>query len=198
LEGEPKIYAPSPQEGALRQGEIVTDLIQFKIDRDDIGTGDPPNAYEVRHPFSTIVSQDCDLDWDFKARQAEQETVAEHRLLPNVMFCETTTAEKLRNRQGINSNIWKSIRTNNNERYHFLQQIPFEEDLLEEGLPELALDFKRYFTVPVEEVYQRLEFGTVRRCRLISPYVEHLGNRFYSFQSRIALPSEHFSEPSSP
>ena len=52
-----------------------------------------------------------------------------------------------------------------------------------EGMPELGIDFKRYFTIPTDEVYFRIRAEAQRRSRLRSPYLEHLSNRFYSFQS---------------
>jgi len=47
-----------------------------------------------------------------------------------------------------------------------------------------------------DELYLRLGLGARRRCRLNSPYVQHLCSRFYNFQSRVALGEEHFGEPS--
>ena len=39
------------------------------------------------------------------------------------------------------------------------------------GIPELGVDFKRYFTIPTDEIYKRIEKGEVRRrCVLMSPY----------------------------
>jgi hypothetical protein len=66
---------------------------------------------------------------------------------------------------------------------------------LNEGLSELAIDFKKYFTLPIEELYRRIEIGEAqRRCVLVSPYMEHVCNRFSYFLSRIALPFDHASE----
>ncbi len=198
MEKSTRIYAPSDAEGALRQGEIVTNLVQVRLSSSRLDAVGTLQADEVHHPFALVVSQDCDLDWDYKARQQENpEAVPQNKLLPNVLFCETTTAENLRDRKNINSGIWKTIKTNDNERYHFLQRVLSEEDALREGMPELALDFKRYFTIPAEEVYYRLTSEAGRRCRLVSPYVEHLSTRFFNFQARVALPGDHFSEPMS-
>jgi hypothetical protein len=102
--------------------------------------------------------------------------------------------ESLKGREGINSTLWKPIKNNKDERYHFLEKVSSEVDVLEKGLPELAIDFKRYFTIPTEEVYVRLEFDAACRCRLVSPYLEHLSGRFYAFQSRVALPRDPLSE----
>jgi hypothetical protein len=40
------------------------------------------------------------------------------------------------------------------------------------------MDFKRYFSLPTEEVYYRIDSEAKRRCRLVSPYAEHLSTRF--------------------
>lgn len=192
--GTEPIYEPSSPEGGLRQGEILCDLIQFMVDRQGSEPGAAPSqGAEKIHPFALVVSQDCDLDWDFKARQ--EGGANQQRLVPNVLFCEVTTAENLRARSDIKSDLWKLIKGNRDERYQFLQKVEETEDYRLQGLPELAVDFKRYFTIPTEEVYIQLKSGTQRRCRLRTPYVEHLSSRFYSFQSRVALPSPHSSEP---
>ena len=95
----------------------------------------------------------------------------------------------------IKSNIWQRIRINKDERYHFLQIIPPEEDAFLQGIPELGIDFKRYFTLRTDDVYVALTSNTAqRRSRLISPYLEHLSTRFAYYQFRVALPSDHESE----
>jgi len=157
-----------------------------------------PLAEPIIHPFAIVVTQDCDCEQDFKKRQVND--LVSDKIIPSILFCEVVAAEQLRNRdkdnkvREINSTVWGQVRINKNERYHFLESVPAESDVLGEGLPELALDFKRYFTIPTEEVYYRLEIGEAkRRCHLISPYLEHLTSRFNYFQYRIALPEDHTS-----
>ncbi len=55
----------------------------------------------------------------------------------------------------------------------------------------MGIDFKRYFTIAAAEVYAQLKIKAQRRCRLRSPYLEHLSNRFGHYVSRVALPREH-------
>ncbi len=183
------IYAPSPA-GALRQGEIVAHITQPRIRQDTLFSREPVIVYE-QHPYSIVVTQDCDLDQDHKARQGQ---VNPDKALPNILFCQMITAQELRGRQEINSTIWTQVKINKHERYHFFQKIAVEQDALQEGLPELSVDFKRYFTLPTDEVYQRLQSEAQRRCRLVSPYLEHFSARFAYYQFRVALPQEHFSE----
>ena len=191
---EATIYRPSPAHGALRQGEVLSDLLQLKLQIGSIGSSRRPTLDVVSHPYAIVMSQDCDLEQDHRARESED---ADDKLIPNVLFCEVVEAEALRRQDGINSSIWARLKTNKDERYQFLQRADSASDAIGRGLPELALDFKRYFTLPTDELYVRLDTGAKRRCSLVSPYLEHLSSRFCSFQARVALPADHFSEPKS-
>lgn len=184
------IYEPSVLAGPLRQGEILCDLVQPKLKVETVGSLEAEFVLQI-HPYAIIVSQDCDLDWDYKARAA----TTTDKLIPSVLFCEVTTAASLRS-SGIQSDIWKRIKINKDERYQFLQKVAEDEDVLQQGLSELGVDFKRYFTLPADEVYARIASKeTKRRCRLVSPYLEHFSTRFAYYQFRVALPADHFSEP---
>lgn len=178
-------------EGALRQGEVLSDLVQIRAKLSD-GDATVREVAEVRHAFALILTQDCDLDLDFKSRFRD---AIQSKMIPSILFCEVIEASGLKGTEGINPKIWSQIKKNDHNRYQFLQAVGPTEDSLEQGLPELGIDFKRYFTLPTDEVYRRLDLGTKRRCRLETPYREHLTTRFFSYQARIALPEPHFSEP---
>ena len=194
-------YEKSSLDTALRQGELLSNVIELAIDSDTMFS-QSLNFARKRHPFAIIVSQDCDLDWDFKARGNQSQ---EHKKIPNVLLCEIMLASDLARlivtqidnvKDTKKSRTWAKVKQNKDERYHFFEKIDESEDLQNEDIAELGIDFKRYFTVPTAELYKRMERGeTLRRCRLLSPYMEHLSTRFAYFQSRIALPEEYFSEP---
>ncbi len=184
------IYALSEPAGRLRQCEILSDLVQHVVDAKSIGPDEPPIVHLTTHPYAMVLSQDCDLESDYKARQEEP---SEQRLLPAVLFAEMTDPETLRGRStSINAGIFRRIKSNSDERYQILRAVSPEEDALTLGTPDLAIDFKRYFTIPTTEVYRQFEDGNHRRAVLLSPYREHLCSRFFSFQARVALPAEHF------
>lgn len=193
----PVIYLESSANGPLRQSEILSTVLQRYI---NLETGE---LETVEHPYAIIASQDCDLDWDFKARFPTDEREQQiEKTIPNILFCELFTAEEIRSSKGrytfnaINTKMWERIKVNKDERYHFFQKIEAKDDRLREGLPELTIDFKRYFTIPTPEVYQMLKDKlTFRRIYLASPYLEHFSSRFAYFQSRIALPEDYKSEP---
>jgi hypothetical protein len=188
------IYLPSPSEGPLRQGEIISGLVQARLDLDSVESGVPPLVNFVTHPFAVIVSQDCDLEQDYKARNSLDDIKAD-KILPSILFCEVNTAEDICRSGGVTGSSNRSqFSINKLERYQYLQKVGPLEDALHEGLPELGIDFKRYFTIPADEVYKRIATTAKRRCFMNSPYLEHLSSRFCYFQMRIALPEEHRSE----
>lgn len=188
-EQQDKIYEKSTA-GSLRQGEILSGLIQSHLNVASLELADGPTVDYRMHPYAIVMAQDCDLIQDFDVRR---QNLHSDKLIPNVLFCEAVTAEELKGRADIKSDIWKRIRQNKDERYQFLESVPVEADWLGAGVPELGLDFKRYFSVPTDEVYYWLKRETKRRGKLVSPYVEHLSARFFYFHSRVALPAEHRS-----
>jgi len=183
------IYETAPRGGPILQCEVLSDVFQSVLNERSVLGGPPHSVDIIKHPLAIVVSQDCDLEWDHRARVPDG---APDKLLPNVLLCEVHEAAS----NPSNSTLWGPIRMNKNERYQFLQAPRWLEDALREGLPELLVDFKRYFSLPTGELYRRISAGqTRRRCVLQQPFREHFSNRFYCFQMRIALPGEHFSEP---
>lgn len=183
-------YIVSNPKTPLRQCEILAGVIEARIAIESLRQGDGDEIEERLHPFAVVINQECDLVWDYNARSASP---GNHRLasklLPNILFCELWPADRLRGNQSIASDIWRRIKQNQDERYHYLQGCKADCDLGGEGLPELAIDFKRVFTVPTEEVYHRIGAGQVRRrCVLGWPFLQDLSNRFGYYHLRVALP----------
>ena len=190
MNGAVAIYSPSPLEGRLRQGEILTNLIQVKVALASLRQGNDPSLERIVHPFAIVASQDCELEQDYRLREK-----SEKESLPNVLFCEVMEAERTRaGPPPLVSRIWDRVKTNQSERYHFLQRILPSEDRQGSGLPSLCIDFKRYFTIPTDEVYYHLPLEIKRRCFLNPPWLEHFSDRLCHFLSRVALPVEHKSD----
>jgi len=182
-----QVYALSEASGPLRQGEVISDLAQSLLVLQTVGS-DRPALVDEKHHLSIILSQDCDLEQDWRARQAGQG--ASRQELRAVLFAHAELAVTLRQIVN-NARVWENARQNQNQRYEFLAAVPAEYDAIGEGLGEMGIDFKRYFTFPTDEVYKRLTLGARRRCRLCSPYLEHLSTRFCYYQLRVALPMDH-------
>jgi hypothetical protein len=165
----------------LRQSEIITNLSQYSYD--------PLNQEGVRtsRPYTIVLCQDCDLLWDFQARAAGRP-----RELIGVLLYEAEPPPQVRARLP-GGDILRRINRHSEERYHLLPPVPPECDLLGQGLSELIIDFRRYFTMPADEIYRQCtvegQEAAKRRCRLEMPYREHLQNRAAYYFQRVALPN---------
>lgn len=178
----------------FRQGEILSNVIQIHIRAEALRNAEPElDLEEKEHPYAIVLTQDCDLDWDFKAREARtqvdssEENKRQAKLVPNVLLCELTTTDALRPRLP-GSDVLRRIRANQDERYHWFPAVGVQQDLAGKGLPELVADFKRVFSIPTDELYLRLSLGIRRRAILSSPYLQHLSTRFGYYSLRVALP----------
>lgn len=191
--GEGVLYCCASKSAPLRQGEILSGLVQRVRTIRSLLPGQEPEIAEIEHPFAMVLSQDCDLLADFEFREKHKWSAQEpsQSVLPNVLFCEAVTISELLAKVPKGTDIWKRIRQNKDERYHVLESVPLSLDVLAEGIPALGIDFRRYFSVPTDEIYTQFKMGTARRSRLISPYLEHFTSRFAAYLSRVALPRDH-------
>ena len=143
-------------------------------------------------PYCVVLSQECDLEHDFNNRadtvKCERDT---DKFLQSILVCPAYPAAQLREgthlkdaglkMQRINSDEWKRVKQNSSYRYHFLPEF---EDV---QLPELAIDFKQYFTIPRAVAY-RSQIRTKVLTSLGDLFREHLSGRFAHYLSRVGLP----------
>lgn len=192
---ERAIYQTSDKDSSLRQGEILTSVIQYKpVVNKLLQEGEELSFNAVLHPYAIVVTQDCDLDWDYRARQTENSQPS--KLLNSIILCEVATARETRDAtDNINSAAWKLVVSHRHERYYFFEKIPPTCETEQEGLPELTADFKKVFCIDGETIYSHIKLGIVkRRAVLASPYLEHFSRRYHSFHGRVALPFQYESE----
>ena len=193
---KPLIYRASNDKEALRQGEILTGLIQVK----PVASESSPNLDQIQfkrivHPYAIIVTQNCDLDWDYSARQNRDKP---NKLLNSILFCQVDTAQETRSNKTvpINSADWNLVKSNRYQQYHFLEKIPLERESSQEGIPELTVDFKKIFAIDADFLYHQINNNNFakRRAVLESPYLEDFSHRYHDFHGRVALPAQHESE----
>ena len=209
---EADYWIPSEPGGSLYAGELLSDVevlsaVPSTLGQQEVGVS------QITYPYAMVVSQDCDLAWDNSARDFlrdpppaasgaarsawnEQERKFRSKLMDSVLFCVADEPHAVHASSTLNKNEWQKARSNQYERYHLLRHADADEDGDGLGFPELALDFKRYFALSVEEVAARivLEIGepgrASRRARLGMPFREDAMSRFYNYQARVALPDE--------
>jgi len=160
-----------------------------------------PGDQESWHlPYAVVLSQECDLDQDQGNREknAKDEMLAtaemkHDKLLPTVLFCPAYQAAPFRDGKHLeprrmekfSGSRWELILENKNPRYHYLVGYA---DL---QMPELVLDFKHYFVLPMElltSYYNKPEYSIARLAEL---YREDLSQRFAAYLGRIGLPTPH-------
>jgi len=169
------------------QGDIFRniDIIDWNI-KDNL------SEYEISKttlPYIIVLSQDCDLEWDFNNR-SELASVKHDKYLQTILACPAYNAAEFKagdhlksNRlkmQEWNSDDYKRIKQQNLTRFHFLEQ----NQALQ--VPQLIVDFKHYYTIPRDALY-KMYVG--HYLSTINPlFRESLSQRFSNYLSRIGLP----------
>jgi len=134
------------------------------------------------------MTQDCDLNWDFEAKNSG-ETTDNDKYLPTVLVCPAYQDESFY--AGVHLNGWKMQEykgraidkiKNNDEinRCHFL----IGDSKLQ--IPNLVIDFKHFYTLPTTilyEQYDRVYLATVNEL-----FRERLSQRFANYLARFGLP----------
>jgi hypothetical protein len=148
----------------------------------------------ILEKFAIVVSQDCDLQWDFNSRAEPQGTEgrSEDKYIKNILFCPLYQYESFI--KGEHLTEWKRrtrvfypkerdrLRTNQEIRFHFFDKC------LDFQIPELVADFKHFFTIERELFYSKYHNEVHFLCSLNPLFREDLSTRFSNFLARIALP----------
>ncbi len=169
------------------QGDILRD-----IDVIDSYTKDAEGALEydeITLPYIVVMTQDCDLDNDFKNR-SETNPEKHDKYLRTVLVCPAYIGAKLKDGThlddlGLKMEKWdskrfKQIREQNNTRYHFL------DTDLKLQVPELVIDFKHYYAIPRDTLFRMYKDHYLVTINQL--FREFLSQRFSNYLSRIGLP----------
>ena len=144
---------------------------------------------EIEIPFFVVLTQSCDLEWDFEDR-SKSENEKRDKYIQSILVCPAYIAELVRKGKHLeglglimetyNSERWSVIKKNKNERYHFLEK---SEELC---LPNLIIDFKQYYTIPTHILYKLYKDHFVGSLKPL--FRDDLSHRFAFYLSRIGLP----------
>lgn len=179
----------------VRQGDIVTGIqVARSISADDVA------IYEIK--YAVVVSQACDLDWDYKMRSSKDfdtdlgKYSNEERLkeTPEILLLEAKPVDDVHEiEKSTISQKFRNLPQNYIPRFHFVEAVTSELDSQGSGLPELVIDFKRAFSVGTMGLYGQLHDKSSSceiRCQLTSLYREDLQHRFVSYLGRVGLPRQ--------
>lgn len=143
---------------------------------------------DIKLRYSVVMSQDCDLQWDFEWRNGDKEN--HDKLLPSILLCPAYPSEQFllgNHIEGWKMSLFpstqdvKSIKQNDKfNRYHFLDK--------DAGIsaPELIIDFKHFYTVPTSLLYN--DYKSIYLATINELFRERLSQRFANYLSRFGLP----------
>ncbi|MGM9594936.1 MAG: hypothetical protein ACI3VG_01850 [Oscillospiraceae bacterium] len=176
----------------INQCDIFKNVEFLEYAKDD---GDNIEVSKIIFPKVIVLTQACDLQQDFNAREKINSglTGTHDKFLISVIVAPIYNFEEFRlgthldqlglvmeSKGSRSKSQCTNIINNENKRYHYLN---FSEDV---DLVESIIDFKHYFTVTVEYLNSIYDNNYV--CSIDSLYRELISQRFANFLSRIGLP----------
>lgn len=174
----------------VRQGDIYREVEYIESADDEAGI---VAISKLIFPLIVVLTQDCDLEWDF-IRRFEEKDKDQNKLLLSVIVAPIYNFEHFLTGEHLSEIDFKMksfnrketacvhIIQNQNPRYHYLE-FPKESKIIPAGV----IDFKHYFAVNVKYLQSIKETNFV--CKIKELYREELSQRFAYFLSRIGLPS---------
>lgn len=171
------------------QGDIFRDVpfIEWAAEKSGV-----IEISEIIFPLCVVLTQDCDLNQDYRVRWARKSTRDEDKKLFSVIVAPLYNIEHFYKGEHLSALNMKmaeinkkrtpgtNLRNNESPRYHYLD---FPDEI---RIVNSVVDFKHYFTVNVEFLKKHMRSKFV--CRLAPLFREDLSNRFAAFLSRIGLP----------
>lgn len=177
--------------GRYCQGDILRDItVVTWAAEQETGAGREVKISDRELSYAVVLTQDCDLEQDYRNR-SDSGRKDNDKYLQSILLCPAYQAEQLHQgthlaeqaltMQSFNTDRWKSIRSNNVYRYHYLSAYPDFQ------IPELVIDFKHYLTIPRDVLYDpdlpRSYLGSISEL-----FRENLSTRFSQYLCRIGLP----------
>ncbi len=182
--------------GQLRQGEILRSFRVPVLRYRRESASDERSAYVDyrRYPWIVILSQDCDLEQDYLARnelaaREGREPVRADKELQGVIVSMAYPAIAVKSgsyREGasrLTTAHGRMLEQHRLERYGYIQR---QAGSLND---DLAVDFKEHLTIPPDYLYAELGADPSPIIgRLDHPWREQLSFRFWTYVYRVALP----------
>jgi len=174
----------------VSQGDIVRDVEHIEYVAEKNGKIE---ISKINFPLVVVLTQDCDLEQDYKFRWSRYNAKTDDKLLLSVLVAPIYNAEHVYTGEQLTElglkmgeinrkkTPGKTLRNNETPRFHFLE---FSNDI---PIVPSIVDFKHYFSSNV--VYLKKLKSSKFVCQLSELYREDICQRFSSFMARIGLPN---------
>jgi hypothetical protein len=173
----------------ISQGDIFKDVefIEYIAEKEGI-----IEISKIKFPLVVVLTQDCDLDEDFKFRWGRARKETQDKFLLSVLVAPLYNVEHVYlgkhldeiglKMQPINKSKTpgEKLRQNQTPRYHYLE---FPPDI---QIVPSVIDFKHYFSMNVQYFKKMKKTNFI--CNIPPLYREDISHRFANFLSRIGLP----------
>lgn len=177
----------SKRHSRICQGDIFRDIEHIEHVKERRGILE---VSKIVFPYVVILTQDCDLEQDYKFRK--EPNLTKDKLLISVLVAPLYTAEHVFQGEHM-SDLGMTMATvnkkrtagdylmnNERPRYHYLS-FPQSSTLVDS-----VVDFKHYFSANVSYLLKTRAQSFV--CTLAELHREDLSQRFASYLARIGLP----------
>lgn len=162
----------------VRQGEILSQVPDIVVNP---GTTD---VSIVKRTYATIITPDCDIERQWEALQSQKK--------PQLTSLHFLMGWPSADRNVFPKSVWGKIKKTDHSSIQAIGSCIAEHDLLDEGIPSLSFNFRHLFSIPAELIYAGIRDGTIlRRTQLLSPYRDHLVQRFCAYFGRVPLDENH-------
>ncbi len=173
----------------IQQGDIISD-VEY-IEYVDVIDGEI-RISKIIFPLAIVLTQDCDLTWDFESRSKtnglQDKYLFSVIVAPLYNYEHFIAGEHLielgQKMQTISSKLTKTdnknLRDNETPRYHFLD---FDDSI---PIVNSVIDFKHYFTINVLKLQEHKKSHYI--CTVSELFRERISQRFANYLSRIGLP----------
>lgn len=172
------------------QGDVFKDIefIEYAEEKSGI-----IEVSKIVFPHVVILTQDCDLEQDYKFRWSRKKVKNQDKWLISVLVAPLYNKEhvflgehldklkmKMMNMKEGSSTHIKKIISNQDQRFHYIEfpnNIPIAPSII---------DFKHYFSVNVHYLKKIKPSNFI--CQISELYREDISQRFSAYLSRIGLP----------
>jgi hypothetical protein len=175
----------------IAQGDIYKDVefIEYAIEKAGV-----IEISKIIFPFVIVLTQDCDLNQDYKVRWSRNTISTQDKKIISVIVAPLYNVEHVYKGEHLSElgmtmadinkerTPGKNLRQNKMPRYHYLD---FPADI---QIVSSVIDFKHYFTVNVEYLKRHKKANFI--CQIGPLYREAVSQRFSSYLSRIGLPEQ--------
>lgn len=181
-------YEKDASSQRIRQGDIISS-VEYLFKKEVSEENREERLHYVSLPYVVVITQDCDLEQDFKER-TEKKGTTNDKHIQSVIICPGYLSASLKTgdhlldvdmkMSGKGGQEWKNITSNNHKRYH---RLPPSTD---GSIPDIILDFKHAYNISRDDIYNLYKKNYISSLK--SPYREDVSQRFSNYISRIALP----------